>query len=60
MVHGMRGLPAHPGSHSLNVSGQGPFNLGHVVALQRFLHKPSSPRSRQRTWRFLAATRALC
>jgi hypothetical protein len=45
MVHGMRGLPAHPGSRSLNASGQGPFDLGHVVALQLFLHKPSSPRS---------------
>ena len=45
MVHGMRGLPAYPGSRSLNASGQGPFNLGHVVALQIFLHRPSSPRS---------------
>jgi hypothetical protein len=45
MVHGMRGLPAYPGSRSLNASGQGPFDLGHVVALQLFLHRPSSPRS---------------
>ena len=43
MVHGMRGLPAYPDSRSLNASGQGPFNLGYVVALQIFLHRPSSP-----------------
>ena len=40
MVHGMRGLPTYPGSRSLNASGQGPFDLGHVVALQLFLHRP--------------------
>lgn len=45
MVHGMRGLPVHPGSRSLNASGEGSFDLGHVVALQLFLHRPSSPRS---------------
>ncbi len=45
MVHGMRGLPAYPGSRSLSASSRGPFDLGHVVALQLFLHRPGSPRN---------------
>ena len=45
MAHGMRGLPSHPGSRNVTASGPGPFNLGHVVAFQLFLHQPASPRS---------------
>jgi hypothetical protein len=45
MAHGMRGLPSYPAAHHLTTSGQGPFNLGHIVAFQVFLHRPEEPRS---------------
>jgi hypothetical protein len=45
MAHGMRGLPSYSGARTLAASGQGPFNPGHVVAFQVFLHEPSGPRT---------------
>ena len=45
MAHGMRGLPAHQGSRGLNPSGQGPFDPGHVIAFQLFMHRLSGPRT---------------
>jgi hypothetical protein len=45
MAHGMRGLPSYPGARRLMAAGQGPFNPGHVVAFQVFLHQPQSPRT---------------
>ena len=44
MAHGMRGLPSYPGARSVTASGTGPFNLGHVVEFQLFLHQPTRPR----------------
>ena len=45
MAHGMRGLPSFPGARTLTASGQGPFDLGHIVAFQVFLHQPAGPRT---------------
>ena len=45
MAHGMRGLPVHAGTRSLAASGQGPFNLAHIVAFQIYLHQPGEPRT---------------
>ena len=45
MSHGMRGLPSLPGTTSVFASGQGSFDLGHVVAFQIFLHQPSGTRN---------------
>ena len=43
MAHGMRGLPSFPGTRNVAASGDGPFDLRHVVAFQIFLHQPRTP-----------------
>jgi hypothetical protein len=42
MSVGMRGLPAAPNMRSLGASGSGPFDAGHIVAFQLFMHRPAS------------------
>ncbi len=44
MAHGMRGLPSYPGTRNVTASGVEPFNLGHIVEFQIFLHQPTRPR----------------
>jgi hypothetical protein len=45
MTHGMRGLPAYPGTRGVGASGQGPFRWSHVFAFQVFMHRPATERS---------------
>ncbi|MGO9468144.1 MAG: hypothetical protein ACLQVF_28765 [Isosphaeraceae bacterium] len=44
MAHGMRGLPARPGTRDATAFGSGPFDLRHVVEFQIFVHQPRTSR----------------
>jgi hypothetical protein len=43
MAVGMRGLPAAPGYHALAGDASQPIDLGHIVALQVYMHAPKTP-----------------
>ncbi|WP_165066991.1 hypothetical protein [Paludisphaera rhizosphaerae] len=45
MSLGMRGLPGRKGEQVLALHGDESLNLGHVVAVQVFLHAPKTPRT---------------
>ncbi|WP_406695536.1 beta-galactosidase [Singulisphaera sp. Ch08] len=45
MSFGMRGLPGRAGARSLTPTGIGPFNLGHIVGFQLYLHRPKTPQT---------------
>ncbi len=45
MAYGMRGLPSYPGTRNVTTLGVEPFDLGHIVEFQIFLHQSTLPRS---------------